>query len=286
MLTQEEIAARIDTFELLAQSSNQVYRFTCGGEGYILKRSWMQPEQLSPFWAMLKTLFGSTFQTQRAGMRSLTALLGKNPHMRVVEWVDSCEAHAYQLFKEAQGLRYEPDLFPQSEALEYQLGCYVGFLHAMRFDAPGCYPPVDGEKCDFTCALHACMEALIKAHWQGNEAVRAAFERIRGVNVTPCDYSPIMPDISANQFLYAPDFTRISAVVDLDAYVIGPREWELCVLEYCMERADAFICGYSRYQPLPVVAPCRETYRLMLYLCDPYSDLALESHMAQPTVFA
>lgn len=60
-----------------------------------------------------------------------------------------------------------------------------------------------------------------------------------------------------------------AGVVDLDAYVIGPREWELTILEMCITQPAAFRRGYEHYLPLPSFAPFRNFYRLWSYLCDP-----------------
>jgi hypothetical protein len=48
----------------------------------------------------------------------------------------------------------------------------------------------------------------------------------------------IMTDISANQFLF--EVNEITACVDLDVYVIGPREWELALLENYVKDMDCF----------------------------------------------
>lgn len=58
-----------------------------------------------------------------------------------------------------------------------------------------------------------------------------------------------MVDICADQFLYEGE--NIAACVDLDAYVIGPVEWELSFLKKQVEDWDSFKAGYETYQNMP-----------------------------------
>jgi fructosamine-3-kinase len=93
-----------------------------------------------------------------------------------------------------------------------------------------------------------------------------------------------MTDISGNQFVY--DGQRISGVVDLDAYVIGPREWELSTLEMGITAPAAFRQGYECYRPLPPFAPFRRFYRFWMYLNEPGDGYDAErlAHFMQQTI--
>ncbi len=58
-----------------------------------------------------------------------------------------------------------------------------------------------------------------------------------------------MVDICADQFLYEGE--DIAACVDLDAYVIGPVEWEISFLKNQVEDWESFKAGYETYQIMP-----------------------------------
>ena len=60
----------------------------------------------------------------------------------------------------------------------------------------------------------------------------------------------MMVDMCADQFLF--DNENIVSCVDLDAYVIGPVEWELSFLKTQVEDWERFVEGYETYQSMPL----------------------------------
>lgn len=98
-------------------------------------------------------------------------------------------------------------------------------------------------------------------------------------------YSLIMPDISGNQFVYSDELDAVTAIVDLDAYVIGPREWELAVVEQCLRNGSAFVKGYESYQEFPDITESRSFYRFFSYLCDPWTEKDLNTFMTEHILF-
>ena len=90
----------------------------------------------------------------------------------------------------------------------------------------------------------------------------------------------MMADISANQFLFSEAFDRLEAVVDLDAYVIGPREWELAVLKACVPDWESFLQGYEEKLPFPRLGESERYYSFLMALCDPGSSSGMERFLA------
>jgi hypothetical protein len=111
---------------------------------------------------------------------------------------------------------------------------------------------------------------MISLYWNNDDAldsgVREYFQTLRSINLPSSEYSLIMTDTSANQFLF--EENKITACVDLNAYVIGPKEWELALIENCVKDIDSFKKGYEQYQPLPGLDGTREFYIFMMALCD------------------
>lgn len=64
-------------------------------------------------------------------------------------------------------------------------------------------------------------------------------------------------------------------MVDLDSYVVGPRELELAMVEPCLTRPDDFRRGYEEILPLPRFEPFRAYWRFSQLIndldtpCDP-----------------
>jgi hypothetical protein len=275
------IARNWSSFDLLGVSSHEVRAFTWEGEEYIVKRPNLAPDALSPFWWGLRAVFGSDFERQRAHLPRLLGQLD-NPHIPVARLVAVSQTGRYQLFRRAQGAPYAPDAFPPQVA--YQLGQFMGCIHQRRRPGYGLDP--EGAREPFGQRMLAVMDQLIQRFWADRPAVRQRFEALRGQAPQPEYFCPIMPDISANQFVYAPDLSKITALVDCDAYVAGPRQWELCVVELCLEAGEDFQRGYETYQPLPSLAPSRDFYRLYTYLCDPWEAGDLEAFLRGHILFS
>jgi hypothetical protein len=75
-----------------------------------------------------------------------------------------------------------------------------------------------------------------------------------------------MPDLRWDQFLQHAN--KLTTLVDLDAFVYGPREVELVLLEYLFNdhQAKLFEKVYGQFQPIPALKQVRKSYRLLLFL--------------------
>ena len=279
MFTEKYISENIDKFDLLMTSSNQVYRFMFENESYILKKNWLTLDNLSPFWFAIHKIFGSDFESQRRNISNVLIFLRKNSHIDVAEIISTSDEYRYQIFKEVEGVKYEPDEFPDNLEIEYQLGLYIGYLHSIHFDEYGFYPLSNCKKHDFKKDMIGCMEYIIDTYWNKDENIWNYFKHICEIKIAPTSYSLIMPDISANQFVYSHDLNKIRAVVDFDAYVIGPREWELSIVELCLKNGNAFWNGYEKYNKMLDITDSRSFYRFFTYLCCPWERVDLHTFM-------
>jgi len=67
-----------DEFESIGVSSNEIRLFEYKHKKYILRPPIMTCDHLSPFWLMMKTLFGFTFEKQNSHMADVYAALKDN----------------------------------------------------------------------------------------------------------------------------------------------------------------------------------------------------------------
>jgi len=279
----EKIHKDIRNFKLMSKSSNQLYSFEAGNKQLVLKTPNLELSNLSPFWKQLRNIFDSDFITQTNNVTSLVKYLNKNPYIKAPEvFYTETEEKAFQVFQRIEGSGYEPDEFPSNEELNYQIGQYIGWMHSKRFKGYGIYSEELKLKSSskFLKDVLASMESIIKEYWSTNQEVLNYFKNIQ--RVIPDDlgsFSLIMTDISANQFVYSNDFKRINSVVDIDAYVIGPINFELTVLEMCLTNCSSFKKGYEEYCKLPKFKSFRAFYRFLVYLNDPYDPPALEDFL-------
>ena len=261
------ILKNMKRFAVLCESTNQVLPFSYRGKEYVVKKQALEDGRLSPFWRMMRDVFGSSFQKQRACMNTICGLLEKNPHIPPARLVYADEENKLQVFEKMPGNAWEPDEFPEGEHIAYQLGQFIGFHHGRSyegFELPGADGGSLKEK------IMRYMEETISLHWNSGDGLdtcaREYFARLKEADITCGDLSMIMADISANQFLFEGD--RITACVDLDAYVLGPRAWELALIENCVMDMDSFKKGYEEYLEYPDITKASGFYLFLMALGD------------------
>ena len=99
-------------------------------------------------------------------------------------------------------------------------------------------------------------------------------------------FVPIMPDLRWDQFLMQQD--KLSALVDLDAIVYGPRALEFVLLEYLLDQtqAEQFAAEYQNYQVIPDLTDVRLPYRLLLFLMNVLDETDLNLWLNHPERFS
>lgn len=239
----------IASFEKGGVSSNEIRFFEYEGQKYVLKTPLMVGDGLSPFWLMMKNIFHFTFEKQTADFANVYNILKDNPHIPVAPFIAAGKGAMVYEFME--GKSWAEDEFPKGKENAYILGQYVGYNHQMIHK--NCGVPGIEDVADFFSVALSHMERCIHEHWNSEELidkkVRAFFETMKECCFESSRHSLIMVDICADQFLYEGE--NIAACVDLDAYVIGPVEWELSFLKKQVEDWDSFKAGYETYQNMP-----------------------------------
>lgn len=272
----------IDNFETISVSTNKVYRFQQENDKYVLKVNNISSANLSPFWRGIKMVFASDFDIQRENIED-TLLRLINPHIKTAQLIFKSDTYRFQLFREAEGLSFKPDEFPNNYNIEYQLGQFIGFIHSKKYDYFG------NQKIHFHAGfkekmLSAMLETMNR-YWSDSKEVKDYYTKISCFNIAPDSFSIIMTDISANQFIFNENMTSINAVIDFDGYVFGPREWELSVLEMCLQDGKAFKKGYEEYSVFPEISEYRDFYRFFMFLCEIWEKPALNSFMNRNLLF-
>ena len=239
----------IASFETGSVSSNEIRFFEYGGKKYVMKTPLMVGDHLSPFWLMMKKVFHYTIEKQNASLGTVYHLLKDNPHICVAPFIIADESA--MIYEFVKGDCWSGDEFPKGKDNAYKLGQYVGYNHQAAHKDCGILGVEDVT--DFFSAALSHMEECVNIHWNSDDIIdkkmRAFFERLREHRFESSRYSLIMTDVSADQFLF--DGENIAACVDLDAYVIGPVEWELSFLQRFVADWDRFKAGYETYQSMP-----------------------------------
>jgi hypothetical protein len=273
------IEQNIQYFELIGNSTNNVYIINYLNNECIFKHCKMNNNNLPIFWSLLNQLFGHDFINQLNNLNNLYNKLLNN-HIRIAKPLFIEPIKKYHVYEKIEGRNYSPDIFPDNHNIHFQLGKYIGNTHKTVYNN---YGTIDCQnKHDFESEFFYVSKKIIQRYWRENKDVKKYFDKIHGYKIFLNNNSLIMPDISANQFVYSNDLDKINGLVDLDSYVIRPKELELTIIELCIpnkECADFFRKGYEQYNKLPLLGNNRNVYRFIIYICDLNNSERIEEFM-------
>jgi hypothetical protein len=261
------------TLDLISTSSSFLYRARSDHRdtAVAVRVPRLSQDNLSAFWQQLTDVFGFQYPASPEHLGWIAS------HIQAVGCLaaPAVLAHGSVCGQEAvvtewlEGNSWEPDQFPDDVAVCAQLGEFLGRMHNQTTSGFGSLLGPLSSPSQYVAAASASIEATLDRHWPGSAAtqIRDVVRQQRSGTKVVTDFCPVMPDISGNQFLYREE--GLAGVVDLDAYVIGPIELELTVVEWCLPRPDAFRDGYQRHRPLPEFAPFRDFHRATVMVNEP-----------------
>ena len=264
----------VASFQKGGVSSNEIRFFDYDGKKYVLKTALMLGDNLSPFWTMMKNVFLFTFEKQNEHLNDLYCILKDNPHIPVAAFVAA--DNEVMIYEYMQGDSWDEDEFPKGTDNAYQLGRYVGYNHQITYENCGIISVEDVT--DFYSNVLFQIEECIKKHWNSDDSidkkVKEYFEELKKKRFVSSKYSLIMVDMCADQFLF--DNETIVSCVDLDAYVIGPVEWELNFLKTQIEDWERFAEGYETYQNMPRFEDSSKLFFFLMALNAPWDKQGME----------
>lgn len=172
-------------------------------------------------------------------------------------------------------------------------GKIIAQIHRMKFDFFGAFPKETHKPLSvFNERLVEVMTKLVEKYYvkvdDKNQGIREMLPQIcKRAQQLPhlSSSSYIMIDMDPTQFLT--DGKRITAVVDTEGYVIGPRELELIAFEYILDHgaASMFQKGYTSILEFPDLSEVRFVYRYFLRLIEVQGSKPIEEWMNHPILF-
>jgi Phosphotransferase enzyme family len=260
---------------------------TAKGEAVARAFRWGGPG--GPFWCGCHHLFGID-PSRIFDLEPLNAQLAKIspiPTPRVLR-KDVLDRRQWVVVERMPGCALETFRGQPAPMLE-QLGRALAQIHSLRFADYGSPAghiryPLDG----WFARVAETLRILVDDFYSGDERIVAAQGPIRQAAVrlpAPKDTALVMVDMDARQFLT--DGARITAIVDTEAYVVGPRELDFIGLEYVLDPAGAtaFAHGYQALLPLPELSPVRRIYRYLYRLLEVQGEADLDEWMKRPCLF-
>lgn len=282
---QELLGQAICSIELLARDSNHVFKLTtASGACYSVRVPLLDPSDLSAFWQQMQDTFDLRYGSALRDVGSLSRLIGESTPIDAPVPVGAVAVGAMSAYvlTWVDGEPWDADDFPDSPQVHEQLGRYLAILHSHRHGRYGRLKDPEHSGSEFVVRANRSMKKTLQRFWSERADVADWFEhRIASTppDVLASHLAPIMPDISGGQFVYRDG--RITGVVDLDSYVIGPREVELATAEMCLTRPEDFRRGYESVLPLPEFGRFREYCRFWLMLCDTSGKPDLEEFLTR-----
>lgn len=258
-------------------------------EEAVVRASRLIEEPDNEFWRGLKGLFG--IDPRRVGdlepVNAYLHALSSIPVPRVLR-TGEVEGRVLAVVEKMEGGTL-PSFFELAPEALADLGEALARIHTRRFAWCGApsgalqYPLAE-----FHTRLIGTIWSVVDRYYRGQPEIEALLEPIcMAAQALPAPEAGalVLPDLDPSQFLW--DGERITALVDTEAYAIGPRELDFIALEYVLEapQAVAVAEGYRRVLPLPDLTQVRPVYRYFYRLLRIQGRVEIERWMNWPVLF-
>ncbi|TNJ68107.1 aminoglycoside phosphotransferase [Paenibacillus hemerocallicola] len=191
--------------------------------------------------------------------------------------VEKMKGHALSSFKN------------QSHELLYQFGVWLAKVHLNTSSFYGNLAKTKvGKREEFHNKLAQAMKGIAEREYPSDSHIRTSLDPILEQLHDlphPQHFCPILVDMDPSQFLA--EAGKITAIVDTEAYVIAPREFDFIGLEYVLDEASSasFLNGYTTILGIPELSECRRAYRYFYRLLGVQGSVDLDKWFAQSELF-
>jgi len=280
---------------IFEESSCQLYLLhEKKGAKYIVK--WVDGHPDTPFWSMMLGLFSLTLPKCMLEAPMTYPFIRQHQSLRVPELKASIadESSGMVLLQYISGEQtdHKNVTHEMVEGLAWNLAglhghCFGGFgsiSSQLTLDAVQAEDSVEVLN-QWRCSLMETLNELT-AYWTQFEWDLSQVEAQIN-HLTVSRFVPLMTDLRWDQFAHQTG--ALSAIFDLDAYVVAPIEWDFVMLEYLLSPAqiETFKGVYlaSGEREIPDLSECRLTYRTLLFLINALGEDDLTLWMSRPHYF-
>ncbi len=264
---------------MFEDSTHQLWRCETADGEMILKCCHRATVEQSPIWQMMQQLFDVSLPDDLARFHDIQAMLENQGVLAIPELiacgVESDDSAAFVLSRVVEGEAIQKKHI--TDAVVTQFAQQIATLHLKQQTTWGKLFQADKVAEDWPAMLLKTLLRHSRKLRIGEPWLYKVMTQLE--QVTPRYFVPIMIDNRWDQYLVNND--KITALVDLDAFVMGPPELELVLLEYQLNAHQAAIFAeeYQKYLPLPDLASQRLTYRLLLFLMNAMGEDNLDRWM-------
>jgi len=239
----------------------------------------------SPFWQIMQQLFGvdllqgiQYFEKLYVHISTLTSL--QIPELIKAESIP--KQGSFILTKEVIGS--VPEASDISQKMVEQLALHLSNLHADKYNTWGTVHEPLFKRNDWPQRIKDTLRKSAQK-WGGDQTSHIKYLKQA---LDTCDsldnlqFVPLMPDLRWDQFLVSNNEEMI--LLDLDAFVLAPRELDLVLLEYLLnkQQMEWFVTRYSEQQDIPNLDIVRPIYRLLLFYMQVLGEQDINNWMERP----
>jgi len=267
---------------MFADSTHQLWRCDTADGAMILKVCNQHTVQHSPFWQAMNSLFKLNFPHSLNHIEKTHQLVECHGSLAVPDYI-AAEASSFVLVRELEG--DDVSVADVSTSMVTQLAQHLAQLHQYTFERWGSIDSAQLSAQQWPERLRETLQVLIDAYPDtiAESIINKALAQVDELKND--SFAPVMVDLRWDQMLQQQG--QLSAVVDMDAFVIAPPALELVLLEYQLtpQQAECFAKQYQRLIPFPDLSSQRECYRLLLFLMNSLGETDVEKWMNAPVNF-
>ena len=267
---------------MFEDSTHQLWRCSTDDGEMMLKICRHRHLAYSACWQVMTELFGRYLPHALADIDLIQQRLEQSGNIPIPELI-ACGGQtpqwpAFMLNRIISGEMLNPSHITDDMVL--QLAGHIAGLHANMSEQWGDLAAPQYPAALWPETLIKTLERQVAGQGVGEAWLSRAVSQTE--RITPGLFSPIMLDNRWDQYLF--EAGKIRALVDIDAFVAGPRELELVLLEYQLDNAQAklFADAYQKILPMPDLSQVRLSYRLLLFLMNALGEVDLDKWMQSP----
>lgn len=272
------IAAPVAMPAKFADSTHQLWYCDTVDGPMVLKLCQPYAIAQSSFWQGINHLFGIQFP-QQLGQTLATAGYLNTHGFFTIPTVITAVNNRYVLTRFVAGT--DVDQLQLSNHFITQLAQHIGQLHEQRFNAWGDLHAPQWLPAQWNQRLHTSIAQLAQqsSFTIPTPVLDKALSQALSLNETA--FVPIMPDLRWDQLRQSTNGQL--ALIDLDAFVIGPRALELVLILYLLtpSQLNLFKATYCEWHDWPDLSQQSACYQLLLFLMNVLGETDCNAWMSR-----
>ncbi len=257
-------------------------------EEVIVRSSKMTSEPNNDFWWGCKYLFGIDPRNVHA-LEIIHTLLQKHTTLPIPKILQKHRFEREYVVVEKLSGQVLDSFIGQPDSLLYSLGKGLAQIHQYTANYIG--NPTETFKIrlnQFYKHIEKVSQQLVEKFHSHNPKICNTLKNFQTqlhALPTPKEATLVLIDMDPTQFLT--DGSRITGLVDTEAYAIAPREFDFIGLEYVFTEKEArtFQKGYETIMPIPDLKQCRTPYRYLYRLLSVQGNSDLDEWLQHPSYF-